>query len=211
MVEAFFAISKNNKFADKDIGSEVFSSYTSDKLNLFRKQIRNNADAILVGANTIIKDNPTLLNEKRENIRIVIDKYNNLPYTSKIFNILPEKTYILALKTEKNYINKLQKLGVNILKVNENELLETIKSLSIDHLLIEGGVKTLEFFSKKDYIDRFIVVRFPFYLPKNSISFDFEGLKKLKSHSLIFDKIYELIYYENKKNDFTENNRFFTN
>lgn len=198
MIEAFFAVSRNNKLADKDIGSSIFANYTNKNLNDYRILKRDCADAILVGANTIIIDNPTLLNTKRTNIRIIIDKYNNIPLTSKIFQIYPEKTYILTFKENNEYLNKLRQLGVNILKIenkNDYDIIRIIKSLSINNLLIEGGAHILNFFTKLKLVDKYTIVKFPFDLPEDCIGFNTDILKGLKKYFYFFDNIYEIYTY----------------
>lgn len=196
MVEAFFAVSQNNKVADRENSSKIFGMNTTENLNAFRESKRNCADGILVGANTIIINNPTLLNTNRTNIRIIIDKYNNIPFKSKIFQICPEKTYILTLGKDNDYFNKLLQLGVHIIKVQKDNILQTINSLSINRLLIEGGVKTLEFFTECNFIDKYTIIKFPFVLSNDSIAFNFDIIKNLKNESYIFDNIYEIYNYE---------------
>lgn len=136
---------------------------------------RAEEQAILVGTNTVIKDNPTLTvrDWTGENpIRVVLDKNNLL---SKAYNIFNTEAETLIIK--------------------EHSLKETCQYLykkNINSIIIEGGAKTLQLFIDKELWDEARVF-------KGAIEFK-EGVKapvfsgNLISEQTIFNdvlKIYE--------------------
>ncbi|TJY36095.1 bifunctional diaminohydroxyphosphoribosylaminopyrimidine deaminase/5-amino-6-(5-phosphoribosylamino)uracil reductase RibD [Pontimicrobium aquaticum] len=101
--------------------------------NEYSRQIvhkwRAEEQAILVGTNTVIEDNPSLTTrdwEGKHPIRIVLDKKEAL---SKGFNVFDDKakTIVIKEKTVKNIYNALFKSNIN-------------------SVIIEGGSKTLQLF-----------------------------------------------------------------
>ena len=115
---------------------------------------RSQADAIMVGKNTALFDNPKLTTRKikgKNPIRIVIDKNNILPKTLNIFNN-ESKTLILTLQKTNN-----KKTNLNFIQINQkNLLLDSMKKLkkrNINSILIEGGRILLNSFLKENLWD----------------------------------------------------------
>ncbi len=99
--------------------------------------------AILVGANTIIQDNPSLTvrDWTGENpIRIVVDPNNSLSQTNKVFN--NEAKTIRITNKDLNVPNSTTKQICNILFEQE-----------ITSVIIEGGSKTLQSFIDENLWD----------------------------------------------------------
>lgn len=174
MGDVFVATSINSKiFFEED--SNIFDKLTTKKLLDIRADIRNKYKTIIVGGNTIKRDNPTLLNIDKTNIRIIIDKYADLNIDSKIFTIMPNRTYLIILKKDKKYEKQLLNLGVNIVYLetkNEKEIIEKINKISVGKVLIEGGAKTICMFLRNDYVEHVKIVQFPIVLPSEALSFE---------------------------------------
>ena len=75
-MDIFTAVSLNNKIMTND-NKYDFKVFSTSEILKFRDEIRNKYKAIMVGANTIKQDNPTLLNKDKSNKRIIIDKYQD--------------------------------------------------------------------------------------------------------------------------------------
>ena len=167
-----------------------------------RDDIRNGYGTLIVGANTITNDNPTLLNSNKSNIRIIIDKYGDLNKDSKIFSIEPQKTFLILLIDNVEYEESLKKLGVNIVKLKKcsfEEIINNIKKIAIGNILVEGGAKTIGEFLNYKFIDNIIIIQFPIILPSDSVSLcdcvkEFK-LLKLKT-SYVFDSNYVYSHYQ---------------
>ena len=110
-------------------------------------------DAILVGKNTVLTDDPELT--VREIIgsnpkRIVLDTNRTLPYDFKLLNDKESETIILCskLKFQDNktsqctYISILEKNG----KLDPEDILNRLGELGITSLIIEGGASTIKSF-----------------------------------------------------------------
>jgi len=108
--------------------------------NMYSRQLvhqwRSEEQAILVGANTVAQDNPSLTTRdiKGKNpIRIVIDIQNSLPKSSQVFN--SEAKTITLTNTEIDSTAPLAIQVCNALYLND-----------ISSVIIEGGKKTLQAF-----------------------------------------------------------------
>jgi diaminohydroxyphosphoribosylaminopyrimidine deaminase/5-amino-6-(5-phosphoribosylamino)uracil reductase len=114
---------------------------------------RAQEQAILVGFNTALTDNPQLttrLTKGNNPVRIIIDKDLSLPKGLNIFNG-DAPTFIFNSKKNDAYEN------IHYKKIDfENlvqELCEELYLLKISSIIIEGGPKTLELFIKENLWD----------------------------------------------------------
>ncbi|MEP3836679.1 MAG: bifunctional diaminohydroxyphosphoribosylaminopyrimidine deaminase/5-amino-6-(5-phosphoribosylamino)uracil reductase RibD [Algibacter sp.] len=115
--------------------------------NTYSRQLvhkwRTEEQAILVGTNTVIVDNPTLnVRDWTGNnpTRLVIDKDEKLPKTLNIFNT-DAKTILFS----KNNINFSKKIG--------QQICNALFNLEINSVIIEGGAKTLQTFIDENLWD----------------------------------------------------------
>jgi riboflavin biosynthesis pyrimidine reductase len=125
-IDSFTAVTLNSICAPTD--SSFFMKHSSADLLEFRDKLRLGYDAIIVGANTIIKDNPALLNKSMSNVRIVIDDYQNLSLQERIFTRCPERTIVITpfRLCETHYIKRLVTIGVNVVTVEDTKNLAAI-------------------------------------------------------------------------------------
>ncbi len=119
--------------------------------NLLSQQLvhkwRSEEQAILIGTNTAISDNPSLTVRKvtgKNPIRIIIDKNLRIPFN---YNVLDNsiKTIVLTERTAKNTKNIFYEqfnFQENIVK----QLLEVLYQYQIQSVFIEGGKQTLQTF-----------------------------------------------------------------
>jgi len=122
---------------------------SSDESRQLVHQWRSEEHAILVGGNTILKDNPSLTTRTvsgRNPIRIVIDTKDNLPKSSNVFND-EAKTIVLSSK----HFNSQKHIAQQIC----NHLYE----LNILSVIVEGGQKTLQHFIDENLWDEMRVFK----------------------------------------------------
>lgn len=206
MGDILIATSINSKIFFEE-QPNIFDKITSKKLLDVRANIRNEYSTIIVGGNTIKNDNPTLLNTDKSNIRVIIDKYADLNINSKIFTINPQMTYLILLKRNRDYEEKLLNLGVNLVYLDNNseeEIINTIKSISKGKVLIEGGARTIGMFLSNNCVRNIKIVQFPVLLPSNSLSFDQYNNTIFNcklSESYVIEKKYIYQCYEVNTND----------
>jgi diaminohydroxyphosphoribosylaminopyrimidine deaminase/5-amino-6-(5-phosphoribosylamino)uracil reductase len=112
-------------------------------------RLRHSNDAILVGVNTVIEDDPSLTTRLKTGgvnpIRIVLDHHLRTPLHSKLINDKESETWIVVSSsvTEEQktpYLHKgVQVIQMNDEKIDIQELLRKLGELSITSLLVEGG------------------------------------------------------------------------
>jgi diaminohydroxyphosphoribosylaminopyrimidine deaminase/5-amino-6-(5-phosphoribosylamino)uracil reductase len=116
-------------------------------------RLRDAHDAILVGINTVLKDDPSLTTRipgGRDPIRVIVDSKLRIPINAKVMTQQSSAKTIVATVsgTPKNKIEKLQNAGVNVLlvkgkngRVDLYDLMMKLGRLDIMSLLIEGGAE----------------------------------------------------------------------
>ena len=149
-----YAMTLDGKIATKDYDSKWI---TNEKSRKYVHQLRNRYMSILVGVNTIIKDDPKLdtrLEKGRNPIRIIIDENLNTPLDSYVVKTaLTQKTYIVSKKVDQAYLD----LGVRIIQMDTIDLEKLLKLLGkekIDSILIEGGSYTHGAFLDSGLVDK---------------------------------------------------------
>lgn len=104
---------------------------------------RTEEQAILVGTNTVIADNPSLTARdwKGNNpIRIVIDRYSKLVKSSNVF-----KNNVETIVITENLIDFSQPIA--------HQICDLLYTRNITSVIIEGGLKTLQTFIDEDLWD----------------------------------------------------------
>ncbi len=112
--------------------------------------LRRNADAILLGANTVITDNPVLNFSK---VRIILDEKLKLNDSYSIFDGRV-KTYIFSGNRNKK-IKNAEIITLEDLSIKN--ILENIYNLGIKNLLVEGGANVINQFISERIFDEFYV------------------------------------------------------
>jgi 2,5-diamino-6-(ribosylamino)-4(3H)-pyrimidinone 5'-phosphate reductase len=157
------AMSADRKIASPS-GNQVRISCEEDIKRMY--ELRNESDAVLVGINTVLSDNPKLtVKEKyvknpKQPIRIVLDTNCKTPVESLIVNDVA-KTFIVTAKNcsilyGKNVEIVLCGTDDNGL-INLNQLLEILVKKNIHKLMVEGGGTVIWNFLEKGLVDDFYV------------------------------------------------------
>lgn len=114
-------------------------------------ETRNKLSGIMVGVETVIKDNPELtcrIDNCRNPVRIIVDSTLRIPLESKVINEIHKAKTIIAttMKATKDKIKALESRGINVLivklknkRVDLNHLMTKLGELKIDSILLEGG------------------------------------------------------------------------
>ncbi len=121
-------------------------------------KMRSEEHAILVGRNTIACDNPSLTTRAvtgNSPIRIVIDSQLTLPESATVFNDGGKTIVLNTLKTEhKGSVHYIQSAPGSA-----NAILDTLYSLNILSVIIEGGPTTLQHFIDENCWDEALVIK----------------------------------------------------
>ena len=201
------AISIDGKIATKTNDSKLSSENDFERLH----KLRSSVDAILVGKNTVSRDNPllTVRHVKGKNpIRIVLDSKGTISRTSKILQSSNTVPTIIAVskKIPKKNLVKLEKFPIEIIStgndsVNLKSLLKKLSQKKIKTILVEGGGTVNWEFVKQDLFDEMILTLSPFLIGgedstpylrgtgfnkiSNSPNLRLKSVKRLKNHLVL--------------------------
>ena len=162
------AISIDGKISTRTNDSKISSKEDSLRLH----KLRSKVDAILIGKNTLLQDDPllTVRHTKGKNpIRVILDSKGTIPITSRIIKTSSEIPTIIVVSkkiTDKNLL-KLKKLPVEIIVSGENSvnlklLMKKLSTKNIKTILVEGGGTVNWEFIKNNIFNELIVTLSPY-------------------------------------------------
>jgi diaminohydroxyphosphoribosylaminopyrimidine deaminase/5-amino-6-(5-phosphoribosylamino)uracil reductase len=139
---------------------------TSEQARKEVHRLRSEYDAVMAGANTVLKDDPELtvrFIKRRNPIRVVVDGHMSLPMSRKIFNTDRAPTWVLtstaAMKINNRKAQRLVAQGVRILLVSASRLLsaesilKTLAAEGVSSVLLEGGASLIAPFVEHSFAD----------------------------------------------------------
>ena len=201
------AISIDGKIATKTNDSKLSSKDDIQRLH----KLRSKVDAILVGKNTVSRDDPLLTvryTKGKNPIRIILDSKGTIPKKSKILQSSDKIPTIIAVskKTPKKNLEKLQKFPIEIITVGKDTvnlklLLKKLSKKKIKTVLVEGGGTVNWEFVKQGLFDEMIITVSPFLIGSkdavpylngtgfskisNSPNLRLKSVKRLKNHLVL--------------------------
>ena len=110
-------------------------------------QMRAEEDAILVGTNTALKDNPSLTVrhcDGKNPVRLVIDNHLRLPENLNLFDGSVKTIVFNSLKDEET--KSIEFVKINFDKKLISHILKTLYKRNIQSLIVEGGKQILDSF-----------------------------------------------------------------
>jgi len=157
---------------------------SGEKARRYVHRLRNEVDAILVGANTARFDNPQLTTrlgrQKGHNpVRLVLDSRLRLPTRLKLFASPAEaRTIVVTLPgSDPARARRLIRRGVEVWevrgrggRVNLPALLRRLGAEGFAHLLVEGGAETHGSFLEQGLADELLVFIAPKLVGSNGLS-----------------------------------------
>jgi diaminohydroxyphosphoribosylaminopyrimidine deaminase/5-amino-6-(5-phosphoribosylamino)uracil reductase len=146
---------------------------TSERCRRVVHRMRAHSDAIMVGAGTVLIDDPELtvrLIRGGNPLRVVVDSNLRAPLNAKVFEVSSSvNTLVATLVSSGQQVDALQKKGVELLVCSEHEgridlhdLLRRLGTRGIQSVLLEGGSELAAEALRNRVIDK---VAF-FYAPK---------------------------------------------
>jgi diaminohydroxyphosphoribosylaminopyrimidine deaminase/5-amino-6-(5-phosphoribosylamino)uracil reductase len=136
---------------------------------------RAEVDAILVGYNTVVNDNPALTVRHwsgRNPQRIVVDPQLALPHTYQIFG--GEETVWIINSQKTDTTNRIKYLKITHWDT-PTEMLELLSKNGIGSLVVEGGAKTLAWFLNGNHYQEKWVYTHPNLYFANGIAIPYSG------------------------------------
>lgn len=132
---------------------------TGEKARKDVHQFRHAHDAILVGVNTVIKDNPSLTTRLeaggKNPVRVVLDNTLRTPLDSRIINDRAVQTIIVTgARAEPERIKQFTELGIEIIgleteKIDISDMLKKLGDRGITSVYVEGGAEVHGSFLKE--------------------------------------------------------------
>ena len=201
------AISIDGKISTRSNDSKLSSQEDSTRLH----KLRSKVDAILIGKNTMLKDDPLLTvryTKGKNPTRIILDSKGTISKNSKIIKSSDKIPTIIAVskKISKANLSKLKKLPVEIIISGENSvnlklLMKKLSTKKIETILVEGGGTVNWEFIKNNIFDELIITLSPYLIGGNDATSLVEGkgfskivnspnlklksVKRLKNHLVI--------------------------
>jgi len=200
-VAAKAALSLDGKIATRKFDSKwISSAQTREYVHLLRGEF----DALMIGINTLLRDDPRLTirhpNWKGKRItRIILDSELRFPLKAKILSTLPQgKILIFTLKTSSPRKKEaLEKRGVEVIplpgspsRIDLKEVLSWLGKRQISSLLVEGGSLLLTSMIEERLVDKVFLTISPKLIggKKAPSFFQGEGTEFIKG-SLCLKKI----------------------
>lgn len=137
-------------------------------------RLRNQVDAVLVGAGTVVTDDPQLtcrILGGRNPWRVVLDARLRIPLSAKLLGLRdPQKTIIVtSLSAAERKIRALEDLGVQVWRLEARNgripwlpCLKKLSATGIISVMIEGGAITAAWALQEKIVDKLLF----FYAPK---------------------------------------------
>ncbi len=179
------AMTLDGKIASKSGDSEL--SCREDWERVYR--LRASVDGIMVGINTVIKDNPSLTSKGfgRNPTRIVVDSRARIPLNARVLNKEARTIIAVSRRADKNKIAQLRKIAKVIVcgsdLVDLRCLLEKLYDMGIKRILLEGGGTLNWSMLKSGLVDRVIVSIAPYIVGgRDAVTLvEGEGFDKIRS------------------------------
>ncbi|MBW7474692.1 bifunctional diaminohydroxyphosphoribosylaminopyrimidine deaminase/5-amino-6-(5-phosphoribosylamino)uracil reductase RibD [Paenibacillus oenotherae] len=140
---------------------------TSEDARADVHRLRNENGAILVGVNTVMKDDPELttrLQGGRNPLRIIVDSTLRIPLDAKVVADGKADTWVFtSANHSKDRRAELEALGVSVFAtkgsdtVDLSEMLDILGSRNISSLLVEGGGEVNASFMAGKLVDKLIL------------------------------------------------------
>jgi diaminohydroxyphosphoribosylaminopyrimidine deaminase/5-amino-6-(5-phosphoribosylamino)uracil reductase len=166
-VTAKAAMSLDGKIATRTGDSKWITGATARRE---AHRLRAGVDAVIVGANTVLRDNPRLTLRHgvrgRQPLRVVMDGRGRCPLTARVFSDrLRERTIVVTdRRSPSRWRRRLAQRGITVLMTKPRDLrgaLRLLGRLNVTSVLIEGGGELLGAAFNARVVDRVAL----FYAP----------------------------------------------
>jgi len=137
---------------------------TGERARAAGQFLRLMSDAVLVGVNTVLADNPRLtcrLNKEKKLMRVVLDCNLRIKEQSRLFSE-PGAVVIFTASRQEQRIRKLERTGAEVIRVREEkrgilnwqDILNELYHRQITSVLIEGGATVVSSSLEAGIVDK---------------------------------------------------------
>lgn len=159
---------------------------TSEEARADAHYLRHIHDAILVGVNTVLADDPQLTTRLpgggRNPLRIVLDSCLRTPLEAKVVDTSVAPTWIFTCdRVDEERVKVYERKGVKVWrtsspdKVNIKEVLKILGEQGITSLLVEGGGEVNAAFLQGNYVNKVVAYLAPRLIGGNQAPTSFRG------------------------------------
>ncbi len=170
LVTLKLAASLDGRIATRTGASRWISSAAARRLV---HRLRNEADAVMVGAGTVIADDPALtcrLRGGRNPLRVIVDGRLRIPLRARVLTNGAARGTLIATVTDKGRkVEALRRQGAEVVimparqgMLSVRRLLRTLAGRGISSVVIEGGATLAAAALRERVVDRLLC----FYAPK---------------------------------------------
>ncbi len=162
---------------------------TSKEARTYVHELRREVDAVMVGLNTVIRDNPRLttrLVNGKNPLKIVVDSQLKIPKNS---NLMKDPSALIIATTNnvpKSKIKKLEESGVKVIvtkpkngMVDLKELMKQLGNHEITSVMIEGGSQLNSSAIKAGIVDKILIFAAPKLIGNGIAAVGSLGVKKI--------------------------------
>lgn len=158
-----WAMSADGKIATKTGDARWISN---EQTRRFTHRLRADAGAIIVGINTVLKDNPSLtargIPGAKNPIRIILDHHLRLPDKAKVLDHTAKTIVVCGEQSSLQRARQLMIKGVEVMQVKTlKDLLRKLADRGVAKVLVEGGGEVHASFIEQRLADQVFVVIAP--------------------------------------------------
>lgn len=165
-------MSIDGKIAPANRNGKEFTQFMKPTHLKILHSIRASVDAIVVGVDTVLADDPSLTLREAEGkkpLRVVLDSKARTPISAKILDTKQAPTLIAVTQNAlKEKITILERKNVEVFtsssnkSVNLQELMTALQNRGIKKVLVEGGAEVRWSFFEQNLVDELFVWVMPY-------------------------------------------------
>ena len=152
---------------------------TGEEARLYAHELRHKHEAILVGINTVLADNPRLttrnISQGKSPMRVILDSHGRIPQKSEC--LAEDGVSVVLMVGSECSKAQLSNLGAHIqvrqaptVRPSISWTLRELSELQIQSVLVEGGGKIHSSFIQEKYFHRIVVLMAPKIIGGDGIS-----------------------------------------
>ena len=179
---------------------------SSEKFRRLAHQLRATHDAVMVGIDTVLADNPQLtvrLVKGRNPTRVVLDSRLRIPLDAEVVKNKEVAPTIIATTShaDEKKLSRLREMGIEVLIVKEDEkgevdlknLFRSLGKREISSVLVEGGASVITSLLLQNLADKLVVAIAPKIMGKGIEAVGELNIREVsQTLKLSFRKVYKM-------------------
>ncbi len=166
------------------LGRSISTALSSEQALARVQQMRHEHDAILVGANTVVVDDPSLtdrsgLNRRRKLVRVILDNRLRTPLDATVVKTASETpTIIVSNSNDTEKVKAIVASGVDFVSADARDLrtvTQALRERELQSVLVEGGTEVAGAFRDAGLIDKLSLMISPRIIGGKDAPFAFGG------------------------------------